>query len=80
MMTTIFAQASAPGRAGIAVFRLSGPAAGAALSALTHAPLPAPRRAVRRQLWSHQSAGELIDEALVLWFPAPHSFTGEDVA
>lgn len=78
-MTTIFAQASAPGRAGVAVFRLSGPQAGAALAALTRADLPAPRRAVRRDLWSSEN-DELLDQALVIWFPAPHSFTGEDVA
>ena len=79
IMTTIFAQATAPGRAGVAVFRLSGAEAGAVLQALTRAGLPAPRRAVRRNLWASGAGGELLDEALVIWFPAPHSFTGEDV-
>lgn len=74
---TIFALASAPGRAGIAVVRVSGPGAGATLAALG-CPIPPPRRASRARL--RDSAGGLIDDGLVIWFPAPHSFTGEDVA
>jgi tRNA modification GTPase len=73
---TIFALSSAPGRAGVAVVRLSGPDAGAAVQALTGA-LPAPRQAVLRRL---AFAGAEIDRALVLWFAGPHSFTGEDAA
>jgi tRNA modification GTPase len=73
---TIFALASAAGRAGIAVVRVSGPAAGRALTALA-GELPLPRAATLRTL-AH--GGAEIDRALVLWFPAPHSFTGEDVA
>lgn len=73
---TIFALASAPGRAGVAVVRVSGPGAGAVLRALAGA-LPPPRRAALRDL-AHRDAA--IDRALVLWFPAPASFTGEDVA
>jgi len=76
---TIFALASAPGKAGVAVLRVSGPAAADALRRLTGKPLPAPRRAVRRRL-ADGADGEPIDEALLLWFPAPASFTGEDVA
>ncbi|MEA1649629.1 tRNA uridine-5-carboxymethylaminomethyl(34) synthesis GTPase MnmE [Nitrospirillum sp. BR 11164] len=75
---TIFALASAPGRGGVQVIRLSGPKAGAALSALTGRPLPAPRRATLARLKDQE--GEVFDQALVLWFPAPDSFTGEDVA
>ena len=74
---TIFALASARGRAGVAVVRLSGPGAGAALAALA-GPRPAARRAVRRLLTDPDSA-EPIDDALVLWMPGPGSFTGEDV-
>jgi tRNA modification GTPase len=75
MNATIYALSSAPGRAGVAVVRVSGPKAGAALAAL--AGEPPPRRAVLRRLsWR----GEAIDEAIVLWFPAPASFTGEDCA
>jgi tRNA modification GTPase len=73
---TIFALASAAGRAGIAVVRVSGPAAGRTLTALV-GPLPLPRAATLRIL---KYGGSEIDRALVLWFPAPHSFTGEDVA
>jgi tRNA modification GTPase len=76
MDSTIFALASAPGRAGVAVVRLSGPGAGAMAAALA-GPLPAPRQAVLRRL-TH--GGAQIDHALLLWFAAPHSFTGEDVA
>ena len=74
---TIFALASAPGRAGVAVIRLSGPDAGAILSALVGSP-PPPRVATLRTVRSED--GEPIDQALVMWFPAPASFTGEDVA
>ena len=73
---TIYALASAPGRAGIAVVRISGPGAKPALVALT-GNLPQPRYAALRNL---KHAGGEIDRALVLWFPAPGSFTGEDVA
>lgn len=76
---TIVALATAPGRAAVAVVRLSGPGAGAALEALTGAELPAARRASRRRL-SHPANGEVLDEALILWFPGPASYTGEDVA
>lgn len=76
MSDTIFALASAPGRAGVAVVRTSGPDAGRALADLAGS-LPPPRHAMVRQL---QYQGTEIDRALVLWFPAPASFTGEDVA
>ncbi len=76
---TIFALSSAPGRAGIAVFRLSGPAAGRALRRLAGRGLPPPRRAVRARL-RRPDTGETLDDGLCLWFPGPASFTGEDVA
>lgn len=74
---TIFALASGAGRAGVAVYRLSGPAAGDALCHLSGRALPAPRQAVRRRL--ADAKGQVLDEGLVLWFPGPASFTGEDV-
>jgi tRNA modification GTPase len=74
---TIFALASGAGRAGIAAVRISGPGAGPAVESLTGGPLPPPRRAVLRRL-AHRGAE--IDRALMLWFPGPASFTGEDVA
>ena len=76
MNSTIFALASAPGRAGVGVVRLSGPLAAQAAASLA-GPLPLPRQAVLRRL-AHNGAE--IDHALLLWFPAPGSFTGEDVA
>ncbi len=74
---TIFALSSAPGRAGVAVLRVSGPGAGGALAALAGR-IPRPREAALATLKNGE--GEILDRALVLWFPAPASFTGEDVA
>ncbi len=76
---TIFAVATAPGRAGIAVFRVSGPGAGVALRKIRGDALPTSRRAVRSRL-RDPATGEAIDNGLCLWFPAPASMTGEDVA
>ncbi|XP_045051575.2 tRNA modification GTPase GTPBP3, mitochondrial isoform X4 [Desmodus rotundus] len=77
---TIFALSSGQGRCGIAVIRTSGPASEHALRSLT-APrdLPPARRACLRLLTDPRS-GEPLDRALVLWFPGPQSFTGEDCA
>lgn len=75
---TIFAPATAAGRAGIAVVRISGPEAGAAIAALS-GNLPPPRLASLRHL-RDPAGGRPLDHGLVLWFPAPASFTGEDVA
>jgi tRNA modification GTPase len=76
--STIYALASGPGRAGVAVFRLSGPAAGAALAKLAGA-LPPPRRAVARAIRDPGSS-ETLDRGLILWLPRPASYTGEDMA
>jgi len=76
MTDTIFALATAPGRAAVAVVRLSGPRSGEALVALSRRTLPAPRRASLRKLLS--ADGQMLDEALVLWTPGPGSYTGED--
>jgi len=73
---SIFALATAPGRAAVAIVRLSGPATRRAVRTVT-GKVPAPRRAAVRRL---SAAGADIDEALVLWFPAPASYTGEDCA
>jgi tRNA modification GTPase len=74
-MSTIFAQASAAGKAGVAVVRISGPQAFSAASQLCGS-LPAPRQAGLRRLRS--AAGEVLDEALVLCFSEKASFTGEE--
>jgi tRNA modification GTPase len=77
-LDTIFAPATAPGRSALAIVRISGPAAGEVCRRLTGRSPPAPRRAVLRRMHDVQS-GEALDEGLILWFPAPASFTGEDV-
>jgi len=74
---TIFALATAPGRAAVAVVRLSGSGTARALGALAGR-LPAARKASLRKLRSDD--GAVLDEALVLWFPGPASYTGEDSA
>ncbi|MCE9524188.1 MAG: tRNA uridine-5-carboxymethylaminomethyl(34) synthesis GTPase MnmE, partial [Alphaproteobacteria bacterium] len=75
---TIFALSSARGRAGVCVFRVSGPQTDRVIAALTSARLPAPRQAVLRAM--RFADGAELDRGLLLWFPGPHSFTGEDVA
>lgn len=72
-MDTIFALASARGKAGVAVIRLSGPGAWVAAAALAGR-LPAPRTAALRRL---RLEGEVLDEALVITFAPGASFTGE---
>jgi tRNA modification GTPase len=79
MTKTIFALASAAGKSGVGVFRISGTNAGAALIALGFTKRPEPRRAILKKI-RKGAKGDVIDEALVLWFPAPASYTGEDVA
>lgn len=74
---TIFALSSGSPPAAIAVLRISGPRAGAALAALAGS-LPRPRAASLRTLRDRE--GLVLDEALVLWFPGPASATGEDCA
>jgi tRNA modification GTPase len=73
---TIAAIATAAGRGGIGIVRLSGPDAAKFAAALLGR-CPAPRVATYAKFLG--DAGEVIDEGLALWFPAPHSFTGQDV-
>lgn len=75
---TIFAKTTGAGVAGVAVIRISGPMAGDALVALGKKPLPTPRMATLQKIY-HPKTGEPLDDALVLWFVAPASFTGEDI-
>lgn len=79
MSDTIFALSTARGRAGVAVFRLSGPDAGPVIERLTGREPPPARRAVLRAFHDPVDGGE-IDRGLVLFFPAPASFSGEDMA
>lgn len=76
---TIFALATAPGRGGVAVVRLSGPGSFAALCRLARLDaVPPARRLVRARL-RHPTSEEDLDDGLAAAFPAPGSFTGEDV-
>jgi tRNA modification GTPase len=74
---TIFALSSGHGRAGVAVIRISGPHARSVAERMT-APCPPPRTAGLR-LVRHPTSHEVLDQALVLYFPAPASETGEDI-
>jgi len=78
MSGTIFALATAPGRAAVAVVRLSGPLTGEALRLLAGG-LPEPRAATLRTL-RRPGDGLVLDRALAIWFPGPASYTGEDGA
>lgn len=77
-MTTIYALSSGHGKAGVAIIRISGPAAGNVLRLLCGS-IPAARVATLRSLRDPESR-EVLDRSLVIWFPAPGSFTGEDLA
>jgi tRNA modification GTPase len=74
---TIFALASGAGRTAIAVVRVSGTGSGSLLARLC-GPLPPPRRTSLRAL--RDGRGELLDRGMVVWYPAPGSYTGEDSA
>ncbi len=76
MSDTVFALSSGAGRAGIAILRVSGPRALEIANTLSGLNLE-PRVATFAKL--HDGQGELLDEALLLYFKGPHSFTGEDV-
>ena len=75
-MDTIFALATAQGKAGVSIIRISGPDAEIALNALSSLTVPIGRPSVRSLIGKD---GTHIDEAMVLRFAKPHSFTGEDV-
>ena len=78
MSDTIYAPATAPGRSAVAVLRLSGPRTREVLCQLIGS-LPEPRRASLRRL-RDPATGGVLDDGLVLWFPGPASYTGEDSA
>jgi len=73
---TIAAIATAPGRGGIGVVRISGPRAAAIASAML-GDVPSPRRAALRYFVDEK--GDPLDQGVALYFPGPQSFTGEDV-
>ena len=76
---TIYALSSGPGLAGISVIRVSGPNTEVIISKLTDKKLPKPRVATRRKFIKIKD-NEVIDEGILIWFPAPNSYTGEDMA
>ena len=76
---TIFALSSGPGISGVAVVRISGKETSKVIKSLTNKDLPVPRVATLRKI-NEINTFELIDEAIILWFPGPESYTGEDMA
>ena len=76
---TIYALSSGPGVSGIAVIRISGPETKMVIEEMTKAQIPIPRMASLRKL-NKINTNELIDEGVVIWFPGPDSYTGEDMA
>ena len=76
---TIYALSSGPGTSGIAVIRISGPEASLVIKKLTKKNIPEPRVATLRKI-NYINTSELIDEGMILWFPGPESYTGEDLA
>ncbi len=76
---TIFALSSATGQSGVAVFRISGSATSDIIKLITKNDLPPPRKAKLTKI-NNINNSKLIDEGIVLWFPSPNSYTGEDMA
>jgi len=76
---TIYALSSGPGIAGVAVIRVSGKETSKVIKLITNDNLPNPRVATLRKM-NNINTNELIDEGLVIWFPGPQSYTGEDLA
>ena len=76
---TIYALSTGPGISGLAVIRVSGKEAKLVIKSLTGSDLPSPRKATLKKI-SNINTSELIDEGIILWFPGPQSYTGEDMA
>ena len=76
---TIFALSSGPGISGVAIIRVSGKETKKVIQLLTKEATPEPRVATLRKI-NKINTSELIDEGIVLWFPGPQSYTGEDMA
>ena len=76
---TIYALSSGPGISGVAIIRISGEEASKVIKSLTCKEIPQPRVATLRKI-NNISTSELIDEGIVIWFPGPESYTGEDMA
>ena len=76
---TIYALSTGPGISGIAVIRVSGKNTAEVIKKLTGSKLPSPRVATLKK-FNKNGGKELIDEGVIIWFPAPNSYTGEDLA
>ena len=76
---TIYALSTGPGISGIAVIRVSGKNTAEVIKKLTGSKLPTPRVATLRK-FNKNEGKELIDEGVIIWFPAPNSYTGENLA
>ena len=76
---TIYALSSGPGISGIAVIRISGENTSKVIELMTGKRVPKPRVATLRKI-NKINTSELIDEGIILWFPGPESYTGEDMA
>jgi len=76
---TIYALSTGPGVSGIAVVRVSGKEAAEVVKQLTGDDLPVPRVATLKKI-NYINTNNLIDEGVVIWFPGPNSYTGEDLA
>ena len=76
---TIYALSTGPGVSGIAVVRVSGKEAAEVVKRLTGHDLPVPRVATLKKI-NYINTNNLIDEGVVIWFPGPNSYTGEDLA
>ena len=76
---TIYALSSGPGTSGVAVIRISGPETKIVIGKMTQEGIPTPRMASLRKI-NKINTNELIDEGIIIWFPGPDSYTGEDMA
>ena len=76
---TIYALSSGPGISGVAIIRVSGKETSKVIKLLTKKNVPKPRVATLRKI-NNINTSELIDEGILLWFPGPESYTGEDMA
>ena len=76
---TIYALSTGPGISGVAIIRVSGPHSSKVIKSLTGQALPKARVATLRKI-NNIETSELIDEGIILWFPGPVSYTGEDMA
>ena len=76
---TIYALSTGPGVSGVAIIRVSGEETSKVVKSLTGRELPKPRVATLRKIENIDNS-EIIDEGLILWFPGPQSYTGEDMA